>query len=192
MLRDGCTWPASQSRERHEHTSRYDGETLAHAGPDITHIHQAGCPLQLGRTPPAGAPLLALGPPRLRLGPGEVGDRLAGRESLPRCWVLSLVTWRGSVTRQARGWLRGGSCLLIDTADQLPLAMGGLLSPLGPIIPSSAMHRLGAGSQELPRFENLPGVRLMNLSKLWERVENRGAWRTAVPRVSESRTRVSN
>ena len=32
----------------------------------------------------------------------------------------------------------------------------------------------------------------MNLSKLWERVEDRGAWSAAVHRVTKSQTRLSN
>ena len=32
----------------------------------------------------------------------------------------------------------------------------------------------------------------MNLSKLWERVEDRGAWQAAVHGVTKSRTQVSN
>ena len=80
--RDTSTHPGMM--ERHWHTQAQASHTYT----------KLGAPSSLGGLPQQGPPLLAPGPPRLRLGPGEVGDRLAGRESLPRCWVLSPVTWK--------------------------------------------------------------------------------------------------
>ena len=48
------------------------------------------------------------------------------------------------------------------------------------------------GWQSTRRLDSITDSMDMNLSKLWERVEDRGAWCVAVHEVTESRTRLSN
>ena len=42
------------------------------------------------------------------------------------------------------------------------------------------------------RVDRITDSAVMNLSKLWETVEDRGPWRAAVHRVAKSQTRLSN
>ena len=48
------------------------------------------------------------------------------------------------------------------------------------------------GQQRMRRFDSIPDSVDMNLSKLQEVVEDRGAWHAAVHGVEKSRTRLSN
>ena len=48
------------------------------------------------------------------------------------------------------------------------------------------------GRQKMRWFEGITDSMDMNMSKLQEIVENRGAWRAAVPRVTKSWTRLSS
>ena len=48
------------------------------------------------------------------------------------------------------------------------------------------------GQQRMRRFDSIPDSVDMNLSKLQEVVEDRGAWRAAVHGVAKSQTRFSD
>ena len=48
------------------------------------------------------------------------------------------------------------------------------------------------GRQKMRWLDNTIDSMHMNLSKLWETAEDRGAWRAAVHGVTKSRTRLSN
>ena len=47
------------------------------------------------------------------------------------------------------------------------------------------------GQQRLSWLDNITDSMLMNLSKCWEIVEDRGAWRAAVPGVAKNWTQLS-
>ena len=48
------------------------------------------------------------------------------------------------------------------------------------------------GQQRMRWLNNITDSMKMNLSKLWEIVEDRGAWSAAVNRVTKSQTQLSN
>lgn len=141
-LRQGCTRlvPPTEQGETHAHTpgSAHCGAP-APGAPSPGRARASPPPRDPGPPfPPAqeGSPrraiLLAQGPSGLRLGPGEAGDRLAGRgRDCPSAGSSGRSHGGGSLVRPGAG-AAGRPHRLTDAAAQL-----------GPAFPPRATHRLG-------------------------------------------------